>query len=87
MRDRPNNAPPELCVTLDFTCDRTGGRVSYDVPSDAATVKDLWRRRLMLNCPHCHQVHGFAFRPAFIRSALEMHSASRQNERKAEERL
>src|SRR5215475_13873115 len=62
---------PQTFTTLQFECETTGGLVEYEVPSDASTVKDLWQRKLMLNCPHCGDVHGFAFRPAFIRSALD----------------
>ena len=63
---------PEMVATLQFTCEPTGGLVAYELPSDATTVKDLWSRRLMLNCPHCGHVHDFAFRQAFIRGALEI---------------
>ena len=65
-------ARSEMVAKLQFTCETTGRLVTYELPSDATTVKDLWSRRLMLNCPHCGHVHGFAFRPAFIRGALEI---------------
>jgi hypothetical protein len=61
-----------MVAKLQFTCETMGRLVTYELPSDATTVKDLWSRRLMLNCPHCGHVHGFAFRPAFIRSVLEI---------------
>jgi hypothetical protein len=62
----------EMVATLQFTCEPTGGLVTYELPNDATTVKDLWSRRLMLNCPHCDHVHSFAFRQAFMRGALEI---------------
>jgi hypothetical protein len=61
-----------MVATLQFTCEPTGGLVTYELPNDATTVKDLWSRRLMLNCPHCGHVHSFAFRQAFMRGALEI---------------
>jgi len=68
----PKMARSEMVAMLQFTCETTGRLVTYELPSDATTVKDLWNRRLMLNCSHCGHVHGFAFRPAFIRNALEI---------------
>jgi hypothetical protein len=63
--------PQQTFTKLQFQCETTGGLVEYEVPSDAGTVKDLWQRQLMLNCTHCGEVHGFAFRDAFIRGALD----------------
>jgi hypothetical protein len=62
---------PQTFTRLQFECETTGGLVNYEVPSDAGTVKDLWNRKIQLNCSHCGEVHGFAFRPAFIRGALD----------------
>ena len=85
----PKTARSEMFAMLQFTCETTGELVTYELPSDATTVKDLWSRRLMLNCPHCGHVHGFAFRPAFIRSALEIrgHGAMRVSEQMARRSL
>jgi hypothetical protein len=62
----------DMVAKLKFTCEKTGGLVAYELPNDVNTVKHLWNRRLSLNCPHCGHVHGFAFRPAFIRGALDI---------------
>lgn len=61
----------ELVTTLRFDCEETGKSFDYGVPGDAATLKDLWSRELMLSCPHCRQVHRLAFRPAYIRTILD----------------
>ena len=84
----PKGARREMLATLHFTCETTGELVAYELPSDATTVKDLWSRQLMLNCPHCRQIHGFAFRPAFLRSVLEIQGAGslRVSERVARRR-
>ena len=71
----PKTARRGMVATLHFTCETTGEVVAHELPGDAATMKDLWSRPLMLNCPHCRQVHGFEFRAAYIRSALEIQRA------------
>ena len=74
-RATPKTARGGMVAMLQFTCETTGELVAHELPSDAATVKDLWSQRLMLDCPHCRRIHGFAFRPAFIRSVLEIQRA------------
>ena len=74
-RPVPKTAPRRMVATLHFTCVATGELVAHELASDAATLKDLWSRQLMLDCPHCRRIHSFAFRPAYIRSALEIERA------------
>ena len=85
----PRKARRGMVATLHFACETTGELVAHELPSDAATVKDLWSQSLMLHCPHCRQSHGFAFRPAFLRSVLEIQGAGslRLSEQGARRRL
>jgi hypothetical protein len=64
----------ERFTNLLFTCETTGKPAEYEVPSDADTVRDFWRRNLLLTYPHCREVHCFAFRDAFIAGALAITS-------------
>jgi len=63
-------AAQERLANLQFTCPTTAHPIGYDVPSDAASVRDLWAQKLCLSCPHCGEVHRFAFRAAFLEAAL-----------------
>lgn len=62
---------PDMLTTLHFACPVTGKNFDHDVPGNAATLKDLWSRQLMLRCPHCPEVHDFPFRAAYVRAVLE----------------
>jgi hypothetical protein len=55
---------------LHFTCGTTGLLVEYEVRSDPRVIRELWPQALSLSCPHCDEVHRFAFRTAFIRGAI-----------------
>jgi hypothetical protein len=88
-RAAPKTARRGMVATLHLTCETTGELVAHELPSDAASVKDLWSQRLMLDCPHCRQMHGFAFRAALLRSVLEIQGAGplRVSEQAARRRL
>jgi hypothetical protein len=57
-------------TNLRFQCAETGKLIDYEVPGDAATLKDLWPRNLLRSCRHCGQVHSFSFRSAYIAGLL-----------------
>src|SRR5258708_1786479 len=66
--------PRESFTTLRFACETTGDLITYEVPNDVRTVRDLWSRSIRLSCRHCGDVHSLAFRTGFIRGALELGS-------------
>jgi hypothetical protein len=69
-RPIPKPIPPQSFTNLVFTCPGTGKLVEYEVPSDAAAVQQFWSRRLDLTCPHCRELHHFAYREGFIEGVL-----------------
>jgi hypothetical protein len=69
---RPTDTP--LFATLRFQCSETGKPIDYEVPGDAATLKDLWSRSLLRHCRHCGQVHRFSFRTAYVAGILTIRS-------------
>ena len=60
----------EILTRLEYLCTETGEPSKYEVPGDAAALKDLWPRTLALTCAQCGQIHRLPFREAYIKAII-----------------
>lgn len=51
-------------------CPTAGKAVSFELPTDAATVAKCWRLRIRMECPHCGKLHSIPFNRAYADGVL-----------------
>jgi hypothetical protein len=53
-----------------ISCPTAGKVVSFELPTDAATVAKCWRLLVRIQCPHCGKLHAAPFKHAFVNGVL-----------------
>jgi hypothetical protein len=53
-----------------ISCAAAGKVVSFELPTDAATVAKYWRSVIRVRCPHCGALHAVPFKAAYADGVL-----------------
>ena len=53
-----------------ISCPTAGKVVSFDLPTDAATVAKCWSLQIRIACPHCGALHAAPFKDAYVDGVL-----------------
>jgi hypothetical protein len=53
-----------------IACPTAHKAVSFELPTDAATVAKCWKLQIQLECPHCGERHAAPFKDAYADGVL-----------------